>query len=242
MFNHELPVIESVVATWQAIFREGIVLLVAVAIPALAISVIEFVSLEFPRQFPYTLIFWLLSAPFLVLFAVVCHRSIILGGASLPNRLGLSWSARETRFLGWTIAIIVVTWFLAWLFRFLAVIVALILPAGIWLAAFSILLLLGYLYVRLAMVLPATAVEDDTSFDRAWSLTGGNGLRVLGVIVLAAAPVLAAIIVLGLVLSGRPDLWIIFELAHHALGLVGICALSVSYRELLGMENSLEPE
>ena len=174
----------------------------------------------------------------LTLFAVVCHRSIILGGDSLPNRLGLFWSARETGFLGWTVAIIIVTWVLS----IFTILVSLVSPFGQVITALAIATFLVYIYVRLAMVLPATAVEDSTSFDRAWALTSGNGFRIIFVIVLASAPVWLAVIALLFVFSTSFLSLILLMVARHALPLVAICALSVSYRELIDFENSALPE
>ncbi len=218
--------------------REGFALLAAVAIPALGISIVEFIAEDFPHRFPYTLVFWLLSAPFFVLFAVVCHRSIILGGDSLPNRLGLFWSARETAFLAWTIAIIVVSWVLS----FVIGLVALLSPFGFWITFLAIVTLLSYFYVRLAMVLPATAVEDGTSFGRAWSLTSGNGFRIIFVIVLTVAPVVIAALMLLYLLAGNFLGILVAVVSRHAIPLVAICALSMSYRELIDFEESALPD
>lgn len=235
MYSNELPVSESVLATWRAIYREGFTLLAAVAIPAACISIIEIIGQAYPDQFPYPLLFWILMAPFFVLFAVVCHRSVILGGDSLPNRFGLFWSRRETRFLGWTIVIILVTALAGVGVELLAMLS----PFGPLLTSIGVALLIGYVYVRVAMVLPATAVDDSTSFDQAWFLTSGNGLRVVFVIVFATAPVVIVLTLLAYLLDFE-GFFIIFlaVLGRHAIALFAICALSVSYRELIDYENS----
>ncbi len=214
-------------------------MLVALAIPAGCISIVDFVADGYPSRFPYSLLFWLISAPFFVLFAVVCHRSIILGGASLPNRLGLFWSPRETGFLGWTIVIIILIWLLK---LGTGLTVVLISPFGFTITVLAMAVFLIYMYVRIAMVLPATAVGDRASFDRAWFLTSGNGFRVMFVIAIATAPVLFATIVL-LYLFGASFVGVIVAvLARHAIPMVAICALSVSYRELIEFESSALPE
>ncbi len=234
-----LPVFESVAATWRAIRREGTALIAALAIPAVCISVLEFLSQDFPSRFPYTLLSWALAAPFYVLFAVICHRSVILGGASLPNRLGLFWSERETRFLGWTIAIIVVTWVLGigvTLLALLSPLPPIVTLVVVWLA-------FVYLYVRLAMVFPATAVEDDASFERAWFLTGGNGFRIIGVIAFSVGPIILALAVFFYLFGSDAFLWyVIEEISSHVVMLISVCALSVSYRELIDFETSALPE
>ena len=204
----------------------------------MCISFIEYVCLEYPSRLPYRLLFWALTAPFYVLFAVVCHRSVILGGSSLPNRFGLFWSARETGFLGWTIAIMVVTWLLG----IGVVLLALFSPFPEFVTLLLVWLALAYLYVRLAMVFPATAVDDEASFDRAWSLTYGNGLRIMFVIALSVAPVILVLAGLFYLLETGALLSYVFEeIVAHVVMLFGVCALSVSYRELIDFENSALP-
>ena len=190
-----------------------------------------------------------MAAPFFVLFAVVCHRSIILGGESLPHRLGLFWSPRETKFLGWTVAIIIVTFILS----VLVTLLALVSPFGPTITALSVAVFMSYIYVRIAMVLPATAVADGagedrwrlttgTSFDQAWFLTSGNGFRILFVIVLATAPVVIVGILLIYIFASSFLAIILVLIVRHAIPLVAICALSVSYRELIEAENTEVPE
>ncbi len=235
-YINQLPVAESILATWRAIYREGFSLVVALGIPAVCISLIETISLDYPSRFPYSLLFWSLAAPFYVLFAVICHRSVILGGSSLPNRLGLFWSARETGFLGWTIALIIVTWLLGIGVMLLALLSPF--PEGVTLLL--VWLALAYLYVRLAMVFPATAVEDEASFDRAWALTYGNGLRIIFVIALSLAPVILVLAGLYYLIGADSVLsFAIEEISSHVVMLVTVCALSVSYRELIDLENSI---
>ena len=124
----------------------------------------------------------------------------------------------------------------------LTVLLALASPFGHVISALAIALFLSYIYVRLAMVLPATAVEDGTSFERAWLLTSGNGFRIIFVIVLSTLPVLVAAVALMYILIGGFLGVFAAILARHAIPLVAICALSVSYRELIDFENSALPE
>src|SRR5260221_6060714 len=46
-------------------------------------------------------LYWMLAWAVYTLFAVTCHRIVLLGETSVPKYGLLSWTSRETRFFGW---------------------------------------------------------------------------------------------------------------------------------------------
>jgi hypothetical protein len=215
---------------WRGLFK-------ALILPALAITSVEAIQGIAPIRFPWPLVFWILSAPFYVLFAVVCHRVVILGESSLPSSIGIFWSKRETRFLGWTVVLIIVSWGLA-----LALgVVAYVLPDSVFGMSMPLLpyviigVILYYFYVRLSLVFPATAVDRNTSLAGAMFLSDGNGLRIMAAVAISIIPFAALAYVVS-ELVGDPSgvaYFIVWELAAYALMTTTICVISVVYRSLV---------
>lgn len=57
---------------------------------------------------------WVLYGLLFTLFAVTCHRLVLLGAESVTTRLAPRWSWRESRFFAWLIAICfihIVAWY-----------------------------------------------------------------------------------------------------------------------------------
>ena len=175
-------------------------------------------------------VYWLLF----VLFAVTCHRLVLLDAAAVSFRSLPSWSWRETRFallLGavGVICIVVmlgtVTFFmnvpgmatasrngLEWI-KYLAVI-----PAY-------------YVFARMSLVLPATAVDRKVDLKWAWRSTKTNGWRLVLVVGVLPWVVSEAI---GLIYRSEPTVFetLIVSLLTYTLMVVEIAALSLSYRQL----------
>ena len=178
----------------------------------------------------------LVALPLYALFATVVHRVVLLGEQSLPNRWGIFWTERETRFLGWLIGI----WFLH---------VALSFPTGIIAVAFSmaftgwdgawVATILGYLVAayfdgRFGLVLPATAIDRRSSFRESWAMSRGKGMMI------AMALVVPAIISMPVewALYGAVDetfrpmidlVWMFFVLAIFA---VEVAIISLAFSKL----------
>ncbi len=235
-----LPIISTVLMAYAGIFQNWRTLVLALVVPACCILVIEIVAAGMVTQGRlYALLTLVLTAPFYALFAIVVHRTVILGADSLPNPIGMFWSPRETRFIGWTIGLAILTFLLTFFIGFFAVAIAiagpiyqlsLILIIGLW-------LIVVYIYTRLSMVFPATAIEDATSLERAWRLTEGNGIRMVIVMLLAAGPVFGlGLLILYLIPYGTVATVMDILLAF-VVGAFGVCTVSVTYRQLLRIES-----
>ncbi|MFO1071204.1 MAG: hypothetical protein U1E17_00510 [Geminicoccaceae bacterium] len=89
--------------------------------------------------------------------------------------------------------------------------------AGAGLAVLLVMVACLYLTQRLQLVFPATAIGDRTiDFGRSWTLTRGNGWRLLGGFLLVTLPVAAALLGLALLLAWAAD----------ATGSIALTALS----------------
>jgi hypothetical protein len=175
------------------------------------------------------------------LFAVTCHRVILLGDDSVP-RFGLaSWSARETRFFGWMIGM--------YLVFAVASLIPLIVLASVlsgfsgaqadaaestqplrW-AMLAASIPGAYVMARLCLVLPATAVDRKVNFPWSWERTASNGWRMA--VVAGALPWLVSIAQGAL--AAQSDSTIVTA-AASLIGLpllaVEVTALSLCYHTL----------
>jgi len=175
------------------------------------------------------------------LFAVTCHRIVLLGETAVPRYGLLSWTSRETRFFGWgallfifCVMALIPLGILAWLVGYLADI-----PfkdyERYWVCMLGVPLI--YCFARLAVLFPATAVGERRNTDWALATTAGNGWRLVFVAILAPA-------IPGLALNALPFednllLNFIRNLFYYAFGAIGIAALSLSFRFLSGFEESV---
>ena len=172
---------------------------------------------------------------------IACHRIFILGESSMKGFKLISWTPREWRFIAWWIVIGLITSVV-----FLPIQVLLLPILGqahgnTNVTTAYIVLYIGqipamYVFSRLALVLPATAVDKKPNLTWAWTISRGNGLRLLVVIgliplmtdlifqVLAAARNLAVLesIVYGVV-------WMVI---WSYIAVVEIALLSLSYKVL----------
>lgn len=185
-------------------------------------------------QFGLTLV----SLAMLTLFAVTCHRIVLLDGDNVP-RYGLcAWTPRETRFLGWSIALYLVVGIL--MLTFVAISAAA--------SAFSMhsvgfvlaLLPSAYVFSRLSALFPATAIDQRRDMQWAWELTEGNGWRLT--VLIAVIPGLIAVLESRLSSDYLP-LNLIGTFGTYALTTIEIAMLSVSFRRLKEMrDKALPPE
>lgn len=174
--------------------------------------------------------------PLYALFATVVHRVVLLGEHSLPNRWGIFWTERETRFLGWLIGV----WFLyfalslpTWMLGLVFSEAAPGLDVG-WIATILSYILVAYFQGRFSLVLPATAIDKRSNFSEAWAMSHGKGMMI------ALALVIPAMILIPVewVLYGAVDdtfkpivdlAWMLLALPVFA---VEIAIISLAYDKL----------
>jgi hypothetical protein len=169
------------------------------------------------------------------LFAVTCHRLVLLDTESVAQRWRPAWSRRETRFFLWIAAL--------WLTCIAVMWVILALAMNIWtyiggspedwfeLMVLAVKIAALYVFARLCMLFPATAVDRKVTWRWSWDLTRDNGWRLF--IIVGGLPLLSWHAV-GLL--HRDDAttveWFLLTVLTVALFAVEIAAISLSYREL----------
>lgn len=168
-----------------------------------------------------------------ILFAVACHRLVLLGLQEREVPVVPGWGWRETRFLGCVLVITAVTW---------GAFAAIVVTFGVVLAAVSTAMfeasqayvggLVGIFFLaRMGPVLPAAAIAAPIDFRETWHKTRSNTWRLM--VIVGALPWIFGSIS-GLLSGSEPG--IVREVAATAVGIiflaVEISALSVSYRRL----------
>lgn len=190
------------------------------------------------RLVPYSnfagIIYFLLLSVLIVIFAISCHRNVLLGIGSTSKYGVLKWSFREWRYTGWAF----IAYFYLYAFAALGTFVASILTDFIpgcdstyyFMVFMGITILPGiYVFARLSILFPATAIEQKTTWNWAWDVTEGNGWRL--VIIVGFLP--AVLSVVPAFLSGIDiALDIVLLITSLILLAVEITALSVSFKQL----------
>lgn len=130
----------------------------------------------------------LITLPLYVLFATVVHRVVLLGEPSLPNRMGMFWTERETRFLGWLIGVLFLYFALSLpnamlYFAFSEDIIG---WDSAWIATILGYILIAYFQGRFSLVLPATATDRRLDFRESWAMSRGKGMMIAIALVLPA--------------------------------------------------------
>ena len=175
------------------------------------------------------------------MFAVTCHRLVLLDPKVVAARMAPRWSRRETRFFLWMAAVWVIV--AAVTFGLTTLILNVWVP---WVtepdrAWFDWTVFLAkvpafYLFARFCLVFPATAVDRNVDLKWAWRLTENNGWRLVLLV-----GVLPWVISHAVALLYRGDATVLETIAltfvGSALFAVEVAAISLSYRELTGDED-----
>ena len=228
----------------------------ALALPVFLLCSLTLCSHYLKGLAPYPLLVVLFIAYWLVFvwFAVTCHRLVLLDPARIAKRWQLRWSLRETRFLGWLIGLALISLMVIW--PLTTILGTVVLNVGnfsgdvrlnpstelrpgwlrwtLW-ASYAAAL---YVFGRLCVVFPATALDRKVNLQWAWRLTRGNGSRLFAVV--AVLPSLMSFL---LDFAYRDDATTVEAMAITFVGIallpVEIAAVSLSYRELSTDEPSL---
>jgi len=185
------------------------------------------------------LLLCLAYAALFTLFAVVCHRLVLLDPDRVASNPLPTWSVREGLFFGWMIG--------AWLLYLVAYLVTLTVAVNLLGMAFESVraspasslawveaaasLPAFYLIARLSPLFPATALDRKVDPKWAWRLTRGNGLRLM--LIVGFLPWALSYLPPLLYRSEATALeTVLLTVAGIALFAIEIAALSISYREL----------
>jgi len=164
-------------AAWETM-RHWKHLLHALILPAVVLSLFELAAFRFRNSGQVILLFTIASIPVYVLYAVSCHRIILLGHDSLPNRWGIYWTPRESRFFAWSIGItLLVTFISLALFPVLMAAMKLFPESPIPVIPIVMFVPVGYVISRSSMVFPITALGQKSDLASSWELSKRNGWR-----------------------------------------------------------------
>ena len=190
-------------------------------------------------QMPSPLLWGVIALHLLVfvLFAVSCHRLVLLDTVTVAKAPLPRWTRRETRFL-WRF---IVLWFVSAAVGFtcIALLTFAVFPwlkkiEPTWLASLATLLFMlpmYYILARLSLVLPATAVDRRVNLGWAWELSEGNSWRLL--LVVGVLPWIVSIPAYLIDFAGpNVVVTVAMTMLGAALLTVEISALSLAYREL----------
>jgi hypothetical protein len=164
--------------------KKKVALLQRLSILAIIMTAFESISRIFiiERGFIALVMFWMLYGMLFTLFAVTCHRIIILGPYSVPVYGLYYFTMREVRFYGWGFVI----YFFLSLITFITMFPVSFFSFNaksngfLWLFAMYIAIVPGtYIFSRLSLLFPATATDHKKDMKWAWDATKGNGWRLL---------------------------------------------------------------
>lgn len=202
---------------------------------------------------------WVPEGLLFSLFAVICHRIILLEEKHERWVDFFKWSHRETRFFIWSYLVYIVAIFLWFLFSSMLMILLYIftvlfgqviewesLNLGenrilnlVFIIGLGSLFVLPFWYfvARIILVLPSTAIDEKPTLSWAWDLSMGNGWRLA--VITGFIPL---VFILGVYLNQEfleletlIPVWleeIIEVLLMLFLGMIEIALLSEAYKEL----------
>ncbi len=184
---------------------------------------------------------WLITGLLYSLFAVTCHRVILLGVESVPVYGILKITKREMFFILAVVGLSVLsTLFMAGISIIVQLplnIANLFLDNKLSVSDWFVenmqdlyYLLQLFVFSRFGLILPAVAVDQRTSLKWSWRITKGNTVRLM--IIMGVSP-LAVVLLSYLIPSdyGLPG-YAFYALLWWTLLPIQIAALSLSYREL----------
>ncbi|MCD8523751.1 MAG: hypothetical protein LRY66_01805 [Saccharospirillaceae bacterium] len=201
-------------------------------LPAMLIlALVDWSSSVFLAEDDYLnkLVFIIVSIFLSVMFATSCHRFTLLPKEQWDANALHGIGREELRYLlrGILLAVIaVVVFFGTMLFAmvFLG-------QENAWLGAVIAVLPALYFWSRLSITLPELALGQKSDLKRAWSLSAGNGSRL--VLVVFIAPVVMASPFLALFMLDHSALRYLAAFGTYITSLISLVMLSLSYRFLL---------
>jgi hypothetical protein len=130
-------------------------------------------------------------------FGVAWHRLTLLGPVAGAPPLLPIWAPRHWRFLGYLLATMLIgsgATAVVFSLGFMAIQPGPdALPAVAGLMPLVGFVIVAYVMIRLSFVFPAVSVDEKYRLRHAWTHTKGQGLRLLGATVIAAAPLVALV-------------------------------------------------
>jgi len=214
----------------------------ALLLPAVGYVGLEFAAIARDESILATALVFALQLLLYSVFAVSCHRIILVGDDSLPNPAGIYWTARETRFAGWSLALAIAVFFPALVATGAVSVLASLIPvrgepSWAWaVAALPPARCIASGFARLGLGFAATAVDRRPTLAESLDLSRGNGWRLVG------AMSIPTVVLIGLQQIANAALRLpeaspaaaLLSFWVFLLGAVEIATLSVAYRSFTG--------
>ena len=193
----KLPVIETVKEAYARVFGNLHLLVRASVLPfCLSLALIAF-GFTVPIASTLGVLSAVLGLVPYTIFGVAWHRLTLLGPVAGAPPLVPGWMQRHWRFLGYLLAVMLIGYGAIAMVFSLALAVFQpdmeVLPAGLGLMIAAGAVILAFIMARLSFVFPAVSVDESYRLRHAWTHTKGQGLRLIGATLLAAAPMVALI-------------------------------------------------
>lgn len=232
-----LPVTKIILGAILIPWQKRVRMLQALILPLTGLAAMAALSsyLEQGSGWSLQLAFTIVYILIFTVFAVICHRLVLLGDDAVPTYGFSKWTRRETRFSGWLLGIYLIFTVVAMLIGAIGLTLIWNLIEGFEESFYWIMWILSapglYVFARLSLVLPATAIDNRPNLAWSWGLSSNNGWRL--VIVVGVLPWLMAMLQWLLLRDNASIVEIVIvALLGYALLTVEIAALSLSYREL----------
>jgi len=236
-----IPLINTIKNAFLIPWQRRKVLVPVLVIPAIVLVALRTLELRYGEK-SFLFLFLLIGLDLLVLtvFAVICHRLILLGPKSVGRSSWRSWTMRETRFLGWSllfcfflmISALVFSGLLPILFNlnYLEIMKSKFFPDAFFYPTYLAWL---YFFCRWGILLPATAVNKKYDLRWAWRKSKGNEWRLF--ILVGLLPQAIYFLPGHFLDKESPILLIVLiMLLTVTLAVVEISTLSLSYKALIG--------
>jgi hypothetical protein len=238
-----LPVIRIIRDAFLFVWDKRVRMLYALAVPVALLLVVDH-AFTLANNDPLKFVQAFIQMAIYILFAITCHRVALIGDEGVPHYGLRTWTLGESRYLGWSVIILVVWLLFSFVINsfYVSMIVSKV-EAGAsaetyqsykyWLTPFYIPIL--YILARLSVLWPAIALDEQVSAQWAWRLTENNGWRLTAVVSLLPW---VLYFVVNLLLRENATLVesIIVKLLGFVLLAVEVVALSFSYKHLAQAE------
>ena len=182
------------------------------------------------------------------MFAVAWHRRYLIGNEGQTIGAALRWQAHHWHFAGRFVGMLVIVAVIGWVVSLPMVYFAGggVTPSAIAFAFFVTFFVLGLVYGRLLLVLPAAAKGDKMGFREAADRTKGKSWLMFGIGLLPPFPVFGAMLLiltpitaaLASAIGPSISLLLVILLAQQVFSFAaiaaGVTALSIAHRHLAG--------
>jgi hypothetical protein len=211
------PTISGIVNTaLRLVYTRRVEMLKSMLIPFALLSGLDYAS-EQEMSFALNITISLLSLATYTYFAVIIHRIVLLGPDSIQKWGVPAWSKRETYFFFHLFALILLSLIIIFLF-------AIIPQTGIFLGY----IVLTYLFIRLSLVFPASAIDEGVTFKISWQMTKKHQIVMLYIAILLPLVLLLPAYFVAEISS----IYLISSVIDTVAAVIGVSLLSVAYRQI----------